>query len=109
VTEDDKESVERDIAAIRARRAAFELAASKRVGIGPVSEEVVPAFDFDGYLTGLWIEPTALRRYTNIELEELLTTALRDGTTRYSEAAMAIFDQYWSPNSPLYQQDLTND
>jgi hypothetical protein len=99
------EQVWQIISDYRVRAQAF-LAAGDEAKVEPTSDVVIPTFDSDGYLTDLYIEPTAMTQFTNTEFEQILTGALQDGVDGWRDTGMAVFHRFWSPESPLYQQDV---
>jgi hypothetical protein len=51
----------------------------------------------------LYIDPTALRQYTNIELEEIITTVLRETNNLVRDAVLNLMERYLVESSPLYE------
>lgn len=106
MTDDDEvEDFEQGVAEAAARAAAFN-AATDSVEIDPISDVVVAKFDSDGFLTRLDIDATALKQYTNTELEEIITKVLRDSNNQLRDAVQALFERYFVPHSPLYQSEI---
>lgn len=69
---------EKQIEMVRAALAEFNADCQRRADdLGPFGEEVQVTIERDGYIEDLYIEPTALTRYTHIELEDLITDVLR--------------------------------
>ena len=97
-------AIEEGLRVTRARAAEFKASTQRAIEVDPISELVVANFDGDGYLSDLFIDPTALTRYTYTELEELITEVLRDSTFRLREVVREAFDRYFGPDSAW--QDL---
>ena len=77
----------------RGRIAAF-LLALEHMEVDPISDDVVAKFDSDGYLDDLWIDPTAMRRYTNVELEGLITDVLQRTERGMEEAVRGLLEEH---------------
>ena len=82
-----------EIGEVRERIARF-LLALEQLEVDPLSDDVQARFDSDGYLADLHIEPTAMRRYTNVELEELVTDVLRGTERQMSDAVRELVEEY---------------
>jgi hypothetical protein len=65
----------------------------------PISDAVVATFDGSGFLSDLFIAPTALADYTHTGLEELITEVLCESNQRAREVAQAALDRYFGPES----------
>jgi hypothetical protein len=87
------EAFQQALEEVRGRIAAFMLALDEVKG-DALNDDVVAKFDSDGYLDDLWIDPTAMRRYTHIELEELVTDVLRGTEKQMEEAVRALIEQH---------------
>jgi hypothetical protein len=100
VTDDEYvEAIKEALRETRARAAQFTAATQKAIELDPISDLVVATFDGDGYLNDLFIDPTALTRYTHTELEDLLTEVLRDSTLRLREVVSESIDRYFGADS----------
>lgn len=99
-------AIEKGVRVTRARAAEFNAIAQQGLDFEPVSDMVTVTFDSDGYLKDLVIDPTAPTRYTHTELEELITTVLRESTLRLRDAALAALDLYFGADSSW--QDLVS-
>ena len=97
--------VERAIAHWRARNAAFTEAAS-RIEVDAVHDAVVAHFDSVGNLKGLDIDPSALETYTNIELEEIITTVLQRTRAAIHTQMIDLFERYLAPNHPRFEPNV---
>lgn len=74
-------------------------------GLESEGEVVAAAFDEDGYLKDLFIDPIAPAELTNTELEEMLTSELQSGSVRQREAMRKIVDRYFGPASAWQEID----
>lgn len=93
---------EKSIQAVRARLADLETEWRRRAAaLGPINDDVQAVLDKDGFIEDLYIEPSALTRYTHIELEDLITDVLRDSSERLREVILETSEQHTSPESPL--------
>ena len=92
-------AIEEGLRVTRARAAEFKATTQKAVELDPISELVVAQFDGDGYISDLFIDPTALTRNTSTELEDLITEVLRDSTFRLREVVREAFERYFGPDS----------
>ncbi|WP_142383332.1 hypothetical protein [Mycobacterium intracellulare] len=75
----------------------------------PVSDVVMASFDSDGYLSDLFITPTALADYTHTGLEDLITDVLRESFAALRDASLAIIDRYWGPESSWHELKALSD
>ncbi|MFQ2878786.1 hypothetical protein ACLILY_26105 [Mycobacterium sp. MS3] len=64
------------------------------------NELVAAAFDADGYLRDLFIDPIAPAQYTHVELEELISAELRDGSIKQREAMRKVWDRFFGSDAP---------
>lgn len=64
------------------------------------NEIVAAAFDADGYLRDLFIDPIAPAQYTHVELEEMITAELQGGSIRQREAMRRVWDRFFGPDAP---------
>lgn len=94
---------EKQIEMVRAALAEFNADCQRRADeLGPFGEEVQVTIERDGYIEDLYIDPTALTRYTHIELEDLITDVLRGGSERMYAVLMEAFHQHIGPeDSPV--------
>lgn len=93
VVKDGYEEFQQELEETRARIAAFMLALDQ-IQIDPTSDDVVAQFDSDGFLKDLYIDPTAMRRYTNTELEQLVTDVLRGTERKVMEKVRALIKEH---------------
>jgi hypothetical protein len=93
VATDVYEEYQQELEAVKNRIAAF-MVALERIKVDPINDDVVATFDSDGYLADLYIDPTAMRRYTNVELEELIGDVLRGTEKQMNEAVRELIEQY---------------
>ncbi|OBJ84742.1 hypothetical protein [Mycobacterium asiaticum] len=94
----------KNVVAIRQRLAESNEALARKIGeLGPLNDEVQATFDSDGYLENLYIEPTAMTRYTCAELEDLVTEVLRAGDERLAQLVNDHYAQHLGPDSPLME------
>lgn len=76
--------------------------------LGPFGQDVQATFDRNGYLTDLYIDPTALTRYTHVELEDVITDTLRGGAERLAAVQNeAWYDHYEAEGAPI--RELTDE
>ncbi len=96
-------ALEKQIEMVRAALAEFNADCQRRADdLGPFGEEVQVTIERDGYIEDLYIDPTALTRYTHIELEDLITDVLRGGSERMLTVLNEAFDQHIGPSdSPV--------
>lgn len=87
------EEFQHDVAEVKERIARFRVAV-EQVVVDPISDDVVARFDTDGFLVDLIINPAAMRRYTNVEGEELITEVLQGTERQMSEAVRGLVDEY---------------
>lgn len=87
----------------RELRAAFDAVAAVTAVGGDPFNQISATFDADGFLIHLAIVPTCLHDHTHVELGELITDVLRDGTARVREATDAALQSFW-PASHASQQ-----
>lgn len=97
--------VEASTAHWRARNAAF-LDAVTRINVDPVHEAVTARFDGNGTLVKLDVDPSALSRYTNVELEEIITEVLQKTRIQLHAKVMDLFATYLVPNHPSFDPDV---
>lgn len=99
------DQVERSLKHWRARHTAWEQAVDDlRIASGHPA--VQPTFDGNGTLTALDIEPAALMDYTNIELEQIITDAIRGCRTELFTAMQDLFAVYLTPGHPKFDPDV---
>ena len=87
------EAFQQELEEVRGRIAAFMLAL-EGIEVDSTSDDVVARFDSDGFLADLYIDPTAMRKYTHIELEELVTDVLRGTEKHMEEAVRELIEQH---------------
>jgi hypothetical protein len=87
------EAFQQELEEVRGRIAAFMLALDEVKG-DPLNDDVVAKFDSDGYLDDLWVDPTAMRRYTNVELEGLITDVLQGTERGMKEAVRGLLEEH---------------
>jgi DNA-binding protein YbaB len=92
-------ALEEGLRATRARVAEFNATTQRAIELDPISDLVAATFDGDGYISDLFIDPTTMTRYTNTELEDLITEVLRDSTVRLREVVREAIDRYFGPDS----------
>jgi DNA-binding protein YbaB len=99
---DTVEAYEKSIQAIRTRLAELDTDWRRRAAaLRPINDDVQAVLDSDGFIEDLYIDPTALTRYTHIELEDLITEVLRDSSERLREVILETSEQHTGPESPL--------
>jgi DNA-binding protein YbaB len=99
---DTVEAYEKSIQAIRTRLAELNTDWRRRAAaLRPINDDVQAVLDSDGFIEDLYIDPTALTRYTHIELEDLITEVLRDSGERLREVILETSEQHTGPESPL--------
>ncbi|AFV14878.1 MULTISPECIES: hypothetical protein [Mycobacterium] len=101
--------VDQGLRVTRALLAELNAAAHNMRERDPISDVVIAAFDSDGYLSDLFIKPTALADYTHTGLEDLITDVLRESFDRLFEASNAIIDRYWGPESSWHELKALRD
>lgn len=70
--------------------------------LGPFGDDVQATLNRDGHLEDLYIDPTALTRYTHLELEDVITDALRGGAERLRAVLNEAWDDHYeAENSPI--------
>lgn len=83
----------------KAWTAQFVAAMQQATDLESDSDVVAAAFDEDGYLRELFIDPIVPAELTHTELEELLTTELRGGCIRQRDAMRKVVERYFGPAS----------
>jgi hypothetical protein len=102
-------AVDQGLRVTRAMTAELNSAAQNVGHQDPISDVVIASYDRHGFLSDLFIEPTALADYTHTELEDLITEVLRDGNHRLREASLAVLDRYWGPESSWHELKALGD
>lgn len=70
--------------------------------LGPFGDDVQATLNRYGHLEDLYIDPTALTRYTHVELEDVITDALRGGAERLGAVEKEVWhDHYESEGAPI--------
>ena len=88
---------------VQAAVAAFHADCERRSEeLGPFGANVQATLNRDGHLEDLYIDPTALTRYTHLELEDVITDALRGGAERLGAVLVETWhDHYEAEHSPI--------
>jgi hypothetical protein len=102
-------AVDQGLRATRATMAELDSASQNLGHQDPISDVVVASFDRYGYLSDLFIAPTALADYTHTGLEDLITDVLTDSYQRLREASLAAIDRYWGPESSWHELKALRD
>ncbi len=93
------------VAQLRARHAAYQVACQGIRG-DQVHPDVHAKWDIDGNLLEIDIAPNALRDYTNLELEQIVSDVLRRTRLDVGEKVQALFEKYLSFDSPNFDPDV---
>ncbi|MDQ1247904.1 MAG: hypothetical protein QG597_2276 [Actinomycetota bacterium] len=93
------------VAQMRARHAAFNVA-SLGIRGDQFHPDVQARWDTEGNLTGIDIAPNALRDYTNLELEDIISDVLRRTRLDVGEKFQALFDRYLGFDSPSFDPEI---
>ena len=92
------------LAHMRARNKAF-LDAVDGINVPSLHDDVRARFDSNGNLVDLDIAPEALNVYTNVELEELITSVLRETRNQLTAQMQGLFVKYLVPTDPQFDPD----
>ena len=93
------------VAQLRARHAAFT-AAARGIRAEQCHRDVQARWDTEGNLLGIDIAPTALRDYTNLELEDIVAEVLRRTRLDVGEKFQALFDTYLGFDTARFDPDV---
>lgn len=85
--------------------AALQLAAE----LESENDVVAAAFDEDGYLRDLFIDPIAPAQYTHTDLEELITTELRNGCIKQRQLMHRVKERYFGADSSWREMKALQD
>lgn len=96
--------VEDGLAHWRARNRAW-MDACEKIALDKVHPDVTVRFDEAGNLTVFEVDDDALHKYTNTELEQIITDALRQTREKFAEQVRNLFAEYLSPNDPRFKPD----
>lgn len=102
MTPDEVQQVLDAVAQLRARHAAFNVA-SQGIREGNFIPTSKPHQDNEGNLQGIDVAPNALRDYTNLELEDIISGVLRRTRLDVGEKFQALFDKYLGFDSPEFR------
>ena len=97
--------VEGGIAHWRARNRAW-MDACERIEISQVHPDVIVRFDENGTLVVFDIAESALHKYTNTELEQIIADALRQTREQFADEVRALYAKYLSPGDPRFEPDI---
>lgn len=100
--------VEKSLRHMRARHAAWEDAVND-LTVDPIHSAVQPTFDSSGTLTELYIAPNALLDFTNMELEVILTDALRHARHGIYDQMVDLFARYLAPGDPRFDPNALDE
>ncbi|WP_273735416.1 YbaB/EbfC family nucleoid-associated protein [Mycolicibacterium septicum] len=93
--------VEASLAHLRARNRAF-LEAVEQITVPRLHDAVRARFDSNGTLVDLDIAPEALTAHTNVELEQIVTTVLRQTRAQVLDQMDALLAKYLAPGDPRF-------
>lgn len=93
------------VAQLRARHAAFNVA-SQGIRGEQFHPDVQARWDNEGNLQGIDVAPNALRDYTNLELEDIISEVLRRTRLDVGEKFQALFDKYLGFDLPSFDPDI---
>ncbi|MCB0939179.1 MAG: type I secretion protein TolC [Mycobacterium sp.] len=93
------------VSQLRARHAAFTVACQGIHG-DQFHPDVQARWDNEGNLRGIDIAPNALRDYTNLELEDIISDVMRRTRLDVGDKFQALFDKYLGFDSPSFDPDI---
>ena len=102
---DEVQQVLDAVAQLRARHAAFAVAA-KGIRAEQVHPDVQASWDTEGTLVEVDIAGNALRDYTNLELEDIVTDVMRRTRLDVGQKFAALFEKYLGFDSPGFDPDV---
>ena len=103
--DDEVQQVVAAVAHLRARHAAFAVAADD-IRNEQFHEAVEARWDGAGNLLSLDIAANALRDFTNLELEDIVTDVLRRTRQDMGDRFQTVFEKYLGFGSPNFDPDI---
>ncbi|MCA2244884.1 MULTISPECIES: type I secretion protein TolC [Mycobacteriaceae] len=97
--------VEGGIAHWRARNRAW-MDACEKIALDQAHPDVTVRFDENGDLTVFEVDDDALHKYTNTELEQIMTDALRQTRAQFADQVRNLYAEYLSPGDPRFKPDV---